>query len=248
MGEGFVDYVGDIYVQDGSNEGTLGSFCWAPVLYTHTSVNVVRPLANDPADENFGKYTVQQIDLRAIAGKKSVPFQHRFPDNFLKLELGEDLFVIRGKVRPVVVLFNPRASHEEVIKDGAKSANDIQTCFGCVPSYTLTGTNEMSRHKGAFVENVRALKYAPFCYLPKHPQFEDRETFLRLDRLTWIPPKLLSPMEFKLNSKGMKYLSAWNDWFCRGIPLPNQLSEVRNFFLELLEEERKKVSSSAEQK
>jgi hypothetical protein len=51
--------------------------------------------------------------------------------------------------------------------------------------------------------------------------------FLRLDRVSWYPLELLKPMGVKLNSIGMKYVSAWSEWFTAGTPLPEGLAEAQ---------------------
>lgn len=101
MADAFREYIGDVYVQDGSTAGTHGSICWAPVYYTNPTVNVVRPLANDPAHPDHGRYTVHHLQLAAAIGDaRRVPYHHRFPDRNLKLELGEDLVRRPGQGPP----------------------------------------------------------------------------------------------------------------------------------------------------
>lgn len=118
-------------------------------------------------------------------------------------------------------------------------------CLGCVPLYTLVDSFGKSSHSTVFIENVRAMKYAQFCYLPGHSLMQDdREAFARLDRLTWFPPELLQVTGVKLNKVGIGYLQAFYDWLTRDAPLPEAIADARNMFLELLDIARAGVAKS----
>jgi len=232
------DLLGNIYAED--NDGPrLGSLCWAPVFYVQRTIDVIRPLSVNPADPEFKKYAVRSVTLGQVGREGQTAVGPRFPDKNLNLSLDEDLFVVRGKRRLVAVLFHPRVEHEAVTKDGGKTADDLDLCLGCLPAYTLVDPYGNPKHKQAFVENVRALKYTIACYLPGHPRFRDRESFLRMDRLTWLPHEVLQPLGVRLNKIGQQYIASWYAWFCGTQPLPDALNAARSLLLEALDAARK---------
>ena len=247
MSSGLIELLGDIYTTvDGDGSPLIGWFCWAPVAYTPKAVSVIRALSNDPADPNYSKYTITSVRLGAVGkGNDLAIGARRFPDKNLNLAVDEDLFVVRGKVRPVVVFVNPKAKLLPIVKDGASPEKDLDNCLGCFPAYTLVDQYGNPRRKLAFVENVRALKYSPLCYLPYHAKLRDRETFLRMDRLLWFPKEILQPMALALNARGMGYLEAWFYAFTGLRELDPELVALRALLLEALDEGRAQKKPSA---
>lgn len=238
MSDDLQGLLGEMYVED--TEGPrIGSLCWAPVFYVQRTIDVIRPLSADPADADFRKYAVRQVKPGEVGREGQTAVGPRFPDKNLNLSLDEDLFVVRGKRRLVAVLFHPQAQHEAVTEDGGKTADALDLCFGCLPAYTLVDNFGVPRHKLVFVENVRALKYSVACHLPCHPHFRDRESFLRMDRLSWLPREVMQPLGVRLNKIGMQYVSSWYAWFCGAQPLPDALNAARSLLLEALDSARK---------
>jgi len=237
VSDGLQDLLGEMYAED-SDGPRLGSLCWAPIFYVQRSINVIRPLSADPADPDFKKYAVRSVSLGQVGRDGEAAVGPRFPDKNLNLSLDEDLFVVRGKRRLVAVLFHPRVEHEAVTADGGKTAEALDLCHGCLPAYTLVDQHGNPRHKAVFVENLRALKYSVTCYLPGHPRFRDRESFLRMDRLSWLPREAMQPLGVRLNRIGMQYVSSWYAWFCGTQPLPEEVDVLRELLLEALDAER----------
>lgn len=216
---------------------SLGAFCWAPVPFQTSSVNVVRPLSNDPASDDYNRYQIASVGIGAV-GKQNTATGPRFPDKTLELASGEDLFVIRGKVRPVLPIFNPTAKLLDVTNDGVKSAKEMELCLGCLPAYTLVNEYGNPRHRPEFIENVRAMKYAVCCYLPGHPAMRDRETFLRMDRLIWLPRTVLQPMGQGLTGEALHYVTNWFNWFAGIEQLGGEIAALREMLLDDLQKAR----------
>ena len=241
MNDGLIDLLGDIYMTtDVDGLPSIGWFCWAPVAYTPKAISVIRAVSNDPADANYCRYRIDKIAMGAIGKGDDLPLGARFPDKNLNLATDEDLFVVRGKVRPVVAFVNPTAKLLPVVKDGASPEKDLDNCLGCFPAYTLVDQYGNPRRKLAFVENVRSLKYAPFCFLPGHVTLRDRESFLRMDRLLWLPKDVLQPMALGLNGRGMAYVESWFYTFAGLRELDPELAALRDLLLEALDESRAK--------
>jgi hypothetical protein len=210
------------------------------VAYTPKAINVIRAVSRDPADPNYLRYRIETIELGGVGKGSDLPTGRRFPDKNLNLSADEDLFVVRGKIRPVVAFLNPTAKLLPILKDGVSPEKDLDNCLGCFPAYTLVDQYGNPKRRLAFVENVRALKYTPLCYLPYHPKLKDRESFLRMDRLLWFPKEVLQPTELALNSRGLNYLESWFYAFAGLRELDKELAALRDLLLEALEEERGK--------
>ena len=228
----------DFYASaDTADQPSLGSLCWAPVAYPAKTINVVRAVSDNPATPEHQQYKIVQAPIGGL-GKDGTPLGHRFPDANLRLGAGEDLLVVRAKVRAVVAVFNPRSRLLEAVKDKAVPPKEIEDCLGCFPSYTMVDREGNPRRKRPFIEGVRALKYAVFFPMPRHRSFNKREVFLRMDRLLWLPRDVLQPMAVKLNGNGVKMVLSW---FCRfaGIkPLDEELAAARDMLIEELEQQR----------
>jgi hypothetical protein len=242
MGVELHDLLGQLYADHDGSHLTTGCFCLAPVFHPHRIVNVVRPVSDDPAHPDNKKYQIVPLHPSAVGAEGDTVAGRKFPDKTLNLGLGEDLFVVPGKRRPVVILFNPQAALESVTRDGGKSEKEMARCFGCAPSYSLTDQHGNPRHRAMFIENCRALSYSPCCYLPYHQAFRDRECFLRMDRICWLPDALLHPLNVKLTRNGLDYALAWYEWFC-GKPLQEELLTAQQLLLEEVAERRAAIDT-----
>lgn len=158
MGAELKELLGELYTEDSGPDLSLGSFCLAPVFYPHPTINVVRPLSNDPAHPDNKKYQIVPLHPAEVGKEGTSVAGNRFPDKTLNLSLGEDLFVVPGKRRPVAILFNPHAKLEVVVKDGGKTEREIQPCFGCAPSYSLTDQAGNPAPQGGIYGELQSLE------------------------------------------------------------------------------------------
>jgi hypothetical protein len=129
----FTDLMGKIYMAtDADGAPALGWLCWAPVAYAPKAISVVRAKSNDPASPDYKRYWIETVPLGDVGKGTSRPLGQRFPDKNLSLSEGEDLFVVRGKIRPVLVFLNPTAKLNEAVHDQALPAKELDNCLGCL--------------------------------------------------------------------------------------------------------------------
>jgi hypothetical protein len=168
----------------------------------------IRPLNPDPKSSEHQRY---QLIEESPAGLVSTSQDKwRFPYKDLNLDIDEDLFVLKVKKRPVVVLSRP------IVEERKADSSKFQDSFWCVPSYTLMDSFDHPQYDVSFIEDVFALAYKCCFPLPYDPHLHDRMAMLRLDRTQPVPRHLLKPTERRLSNEWTLYLQEWARFYVTG--------------------------------
>ncbi len=173
-----------------------GQLCWAPALYLPSQLDVLALQHYDPRDERNNLY--------GVANGPSNLFRHT-PVHELHLESDEELIVIKGKRRLVLVVSQAPSDWP---LGGARLR---ERGFTCVPLYSFHDQDSPE-----FRVRVQALEYPWWVYLPKNDGHGRLEGFARLDRLQVIEERLLEPLQVALTSSALWYVSEWLRYYLTG--------------------------------
>jgi hypothetical protein len=149
----------DAYYEDGPSRGiTTGQIVWIPAFYPNRD-NVVIDIdvASDPGETHLPAF------LRPIAQKRNF-----FPVRSLNLASNEHAFVVKGKIRPAIVVV-------ENIAQWSKSPSENIAL--CVPLFRVY----KPKFSQAFVLKTQAFQYPNRFYLPPETRYTFEEAVARLE-------------------------------------------------------------------
>lgn len=161
----------DAYYEDGPSRGiATGQIVWIPAFYPNRD-NVVIDIdvASDPSETHLPAF------LRPLAQKRNF-----FPVRSLNLASNEHAFVVKGKVRPAVVVV-------EHIAQWSKSPSENIAL--CVPLFRVY----KPKFSQAFVLKTQAFQYPDRFYLPPEPHYTFEEAVARLELIQSVHQVVIQP-------------------------------------------------------
>lgn len=180
----------DAYYEDGPTKGvSVGQIVWIPALFPNRN-NVVIDIdvASDPSETHIPAF------LRPLTQK-----QNFFPVKSLNLSGQEHAFVVKGKIRPAIVVV-------ENVAKWAKSPSENITV--CVPLFTV---NKPKFSQG-FVLKTQAFQYPDRFYFPPDVHYTFQEAIARLELLQSV--HILGIQPFPNDQLSMMLTQEFFNLFC----------------------------------
>jgi hypothetical protein len=157
-------------------DGPTGSFCcgqivWIPSLYPNKDKEVLDiDVASDPSEE-YLHAKISPLDRK----------QHNFPVKSLELGTHEHLFVMKGKLRPAIILT------EGFTRWPTLSSEPVSLC---VPFYTV----DKLKISQAFVVQAQAFQYPSKFYIHPHTAYGIEESVARFELIQPIHQYAMQPL------------------------------------------------------
>jgi hypothetical protein len=192
-----------------------GRICETVVTYLPVKREVLK---FDMAAANRGESVAY-----SIGGPDKETFRH-IPVKTPPLASDEAFLVVRGKMRPVIVL----SMVTSAVKGVGVIERDFIDVHLVVPLYSFQDT-----HPQVFRLRIEAFEYNRFFHLPTSDEFALHEGFLRFDRSQVMPKGLLKPTGFALTSNALFVLHHWFQYFLTD-ELDRDLAEYRSELLKRL--------------
>jgi hypothetical protein len=201
----------------------FGQIFWTHAYYPHENLDLWRPIP-DPAEPT--KTTASQFRITA-AGQDA--FKRGLPLHTPKLETNEEFIVIRGKIRPVVLIQTelPLAGVDNRGFRGRiqRRRTLVAQVFGLADA--RTGTPEFNP---SFVDRVRKMEFPQLMFLPQHAGVFDVDSMLRLDEVQSVFVPHLQATQFCLGDDVANVLRHQINFLLASIG-PNDYTELRQVLL-----------------
>ena len=146
----------------------------------------------------------------------------------LPLHPGESYFVVRGKVRPALVLGKSEPIAREARR--GQAAHQSAQCLLIAPFYGAEQDGSRGGWSEAFKTRIRRAEYPQYVWDSLPIPGKPKESILRLDHLMPIgaDPASYERFPFRLSQDGLGIIHDWLSWLQTGVLSKSTvLSDIR---------------------
>lgn len=170
---------------------SFGQLFKTHAYYPHENLELWRPVAdpNEPTKTLASRFHIE------AAGSDA--FRRGIPLASPKLETNEEFLVVRGKVRPVVLVM-PELAPMGVDNKGYRGKVQRRLCLVAQIFGLVDGKTGRAEFNPSFVERVRRMEFPQLMFMPARPGFLEVDSILRLDELQSVFTPNLQPTQLAL--------------------------------------------------
>ena len=195
-----------------------GQLVLAHQVYPARDLRIIDIKEYDPKDETKNRYVITRLD------RDSPPKRH-FPIKELNLKSEENLYVVRGKFRPGIVL--------QVISTAFYNVTNPEPYIMVVPCLTFK-----PKHDASYRARVAAMELPHLFYLPAHHEGCKEPSVLRFEHIqpiaSGVRPIFIDKKQSFLSDTAWGILQHQFHKFITGKVLDQEIEEAVNAYRSLV--------------